>query len=242
MTYYSLSGLMGLWYLPVYTGAPNMTDQNIHGVRLAYTPASNGQNFFEGCAAANVSSVDSLLHHRCNSVSKFLPILVDERTLRSTLAEAVDIIAGFSPMNDAWRVELEIRNGSSSPGARPSPSASRKAPAASGGGSRAANATSSKGAAASVSGTSSASRKAASVSPTRSSSGKATDSPSPSAAPQAAAAGAGDGNDSAGAGGGGDAGAGEGPSAAEGGDAGEGERDGDAAQDARGRQEGEAEL
>ena len=97
---------MGLWYLPIYTGPPTLNATASHGVKLAYTNASNGQNFFDGCVAANMSSVDSLLHHRCNSVSKHLPVLVDEVVFRHTLAQAMDIIAAFSPLNDGYRAAL----------------------------------------------------------------------------------------------------------------------------------------
>ena len=100
MTYYSLSSLMGLWwvisinlcgevhplplppttylplsfptllllpffrYLPMYTGRPDLTDLTHYGVRNVFVNTSAMGNFLTGCVAANVSSVDSLLHHR----------------------------------------------------------------------------------------------------------------------------------------------------------------------------------
>lgn len=59
-TYINLAALLGLWHLPIYTGRPaNMTDFSYYGIRMAWQNASNGQNFFDGCVAANVSSVDA---------------------------------------------------------------------------------------------------------------------------------------------------------------------------------------
>ena len=92
----------------MFTGMPDLTDDTHYGVRnLVASNSSTGKGFLEGCVAANMSSVDSLLHHRCNSVSKHLPIYVHPDRLRETLREAIDIIAAFSVLNDAWKPELE---------------------------------------------------------------------------------------------------------------------------------------
>ena len=123
LTYFNLAGLLGLWYLPVFSGLPTLTGKAAEahfGVQQVHKKASNGQDFLEGCVAANMSSVDALLHHRCNSVSKHLPVKVDIPAFSSALKEAIDIIAGFSAHREEWAQELAQLKGS------PAPSASRK--------------------------------------------------------------------------------------------------------------------
>ena len=60
MTYSNLASLLSLWHLPVYTGRPSLNDTSYYGVRMAWQNSSTGQNFIEGCANANVSSVSAV--------------------------------------------------------------------------------------------------------------------------------------------------------------------------------------
>ena len=116
----------------MYTGKPDLTDLSHYGVRNVYLNSSVGSAFLEGCVAANMSSVDSLLHHRCNSVSKHLPIYVHPDRLRESVTEAVDIIAAFSALNAGWKPQLDGLRGIS-PTRSPAPKkALSRTPAASG--------------------------------------------------------------------------------------------------------------
>ena len=59
-TYSNLAALMGLWYLPVYTGRPELNDTSVWAVRMAWqNSTSTNSNFIDGCAGANVSSVSA---------------------------------------------------------------------------------------------------------------------------------------------------------------------------------------
>ena len=58
-TYINLAAMLGLWHMPIYTGPPNMTDLSYYGIKMAWQNSSTGQNFFQGCVDANVSSVDA---------------------------------------------------------------------------------------------------------------------------------------------------------------------------------------
>ena len=135
-----------------------MTDMSFYGIRMAWQNSSTGQNFFDGCVGANVSSVDALLHFRCNAVSKALPIKVPLDRLKDALDEALDITAAYSEFNDEWRPQLAALQGRVSPSRTPSRSskpsrgggrggAVKAAAAGAGGGGQPASASASKRAA-----------------------------------------------------------------------------------------------
>ena len=52
--------------------------------------------FMEHCVEKNISTIDALLLHQCNSISKLLPIDVDIPALSSVLRDAVDAIGELS--------------------------------------------------------------------------------------------------------------------------------------------------
>lgn len=100
-TYYHLANVMGLFYLPVYARSLPPYDEQTKG--NWGMDLITELKFEEKCLIANQTTMDALLQHACNQVSKLLPMAIETSVYEQAIRDAVDLIGAYSARNLEWQ-------------------------------------------------------------------------------------------------------------------------------------------